>query len=152
MDGQLRQSSRKSGVASLAKTDDKNVGAVRRVRVALIHVQPSIASIGHIRSVNCESKACKVWCERLPWFWRSYGEEPIGKNTTFWRPLERNHPVLTPTRNNWLESGQVLAKHRRRERATPGKVARFEFRGAHCAHGPSHGARTDHFQSLRFSG
>jgi predicted nucleic acid-binding protein len=24
--------------------------------------------------------------------------------------LERNHPILTPTANNWLESGQILAK------------------------------------------
>ena len=24
--------------------------------------------------------------------------------------LERNHPILTPTRNNWLESGQILSR------------------------------------------
>jgi predicted nucleic acid-binding protein len=24
--------------------------------------------------------------------------------------LERNHPIYTPTENNWLESGQILAK------------------------------------------
>jgi predicted nucleic acid-binding protein len=30
----------------------------------------------------------------------------------FLRALGRNHPVLTPTENNWLESGQILAKMR----------------------------------------
>lgn len=28
------------------------------------------------------------------------------------RELERNHPVLTPSRNNWIESGQILARMR----------------------------------------
>jgi predicted nucleic acid-binding protein len=28
----------------------------------------------------------------------------------FLRTLERNHPTLTPTQNNWLESGQILAR------------------------------------------
>jgi len=30
----------------------------------------------------------------------------------FLRTLGRNHPVLTPTENNWLESGQILGKMR----------------------------------------
>jgi len=30
----------------------------------------------------------------------------------FLRTLERNHPVLTPTTNNWLESGQIIAEIR----------------------------------------
>jgi predicted nucleic acid-binding protein len=30
----------------------------------------------------------------------------------FLRTLERNHPILIPTQNNWLESGQILAKIR----------------------------------------
>ena len=28
----------------------------------------------------------------------------------FLRALERNHPILTPTEENWLESGQILGK------------------------------------------
>jgi len=28
----------------------------------------------------------------------------------FLRALERNHPILTPTEKNWLESGQILGK------------------------------------------
>ena len=30
----------------------------------------------------------------------------------FVRALERSHPILTPTQNNWIESGQILAKVR----------------------------------------
>jgi predicted nucleic acid-binding protein len=28
----------------------------------------------------------------------------------FLRALERNHPILTPTEKNWLESGRILAE------------------------------------------
>jgi predicted nucleic acid-binding protein len=28
----------------------------------------------------------------------------------FLRALQRNHPILTPTENHWLESGQILGK------------------------------------------
>src|ERR1700680_4015472 len=30
----------------------------------------------------------------------------------FLRTLARNHPILTPTQRNWLESGEILAKIR----------------------------------------
>lgn len=36
----------------------------------------------------------------------------------FLRALCKNHPILTPTEGNWLESGQILARLRS-ERATP---------------------------------
>ena len=28
----------------------------------------------------------------------------------FLRALERNHPILTPTQKNWIDSGQILGK------------------------------------------
>src|SRR5215475_6173294 len=28
----------------------------------------------------------------------------------FIRALERNHPILTPTQKNWIDSGQILGK------------------------------------------
>jgi predicted nucleic acid-binding protein len=31
---------------------------------------------------------------------------------TFLRALARNHPILTPTQKDWLESGEILAKIR----------------------------------------
>ena len=39
--------------------------------------------------------------------WRA-ATKPAERN--FLRSLGRNHPVLTPTERNWLESGQILAK------------------------------------------
>jgi predicted nucleic acid-binding protein len=34
----------------------------------------------------------------------------------FLRSLARNHPILTPTQENWLESGEILVPHSRRSR------------------------------------
>jgi predicted nucleic acid-binding protein len=39
--------------------------------------------------------------------WRG-ATKPVERD--FLRELERNHPVLTPTERNWLDSGQVLGK------------------------------------------
>jgi predicted nucleic acid-binding protein len=38
------------------------------------------------------------------------------------RTLERNYPALTPTKNNWLESGLLLAKMRAEKGFTPAKL------------------------------
>ncbi|MFZ1053821.1 MAG: type II toxin-antitoxin system VapC family toxin [Candidatus Sulfotelmatobacter sp.] len=43
------------------------------------------------------------------------------------RVLGRNHPILTPTEKNWLESGQILADIRAARGLTPGKL-----RDLHC--------------------
>lgn len=45
----------------------------------------------------------------------------------FLRTLERNHPVLTPTKQNWLDSGQVLTKIRSETGFTPEKVRSLHF-------------------------
>lgn len=45
----------------------------------------------------------------------------------FLRALARNHPILTPTENNWLESGQILAKMRSDLGLTPDKVRNLHF-------------------------
>ena len=39
--------------------------------------------------------------------WRGVSS-PIDRKTV--QALERNHPMLTPTEKNWLESGQILAE------------------------------------------
>jgi predicted nucleic acid-binding protein len=41
--------------------------------------------------------------------WRGATRAP---EREFLRTLGRNHPILTPTEKNWLESGQVLGKIR----------------------------------------
>jgi predicted nucleic acid-binding protein len=43
------------------------------------------------------------------------------------RTLEKNYPILTPTRNNWLESGLLLAKMREEKGLDPGKLRELHF-------------------------
>jgi predicted nucleic acid-binding protein len=45
----------------------------------------------------------------------------------FLRSLEKNHPILTPTKKNWLESGQVLSKLRALKGFTPEKLRDLHF-------------------------
>lgn len=45
----------------------------------------------------------------------------------FLRAVGRNHPILTPTENNWLESGQMLAKIRADRRLLAEKVRDLHF-------------------------
>jgi predicted nucleic acid-binding protein len=45
----------------------------------------------------------------------------------FLRNLERNHPILTPTTTNWLESGRLLGKIRRDLGFSPGKLRDLHF-------------------------
>jgi predicted nucleic acid-binding protein len=45
----------------------------------------------------------------------------------FLRALEKNHPVLTPTTKNWLESGQILGKIYADKGFTPGKLRDLHF-------------------------
>lgn len=45
----------------------------------------------------------------------------------FLEALQKNHPVLSPTRNNWLESGQILARMHQGRGLTPGKLRDLHF-------------------------
>src|SRR5271169_6202199 len=45
----------------------------------------------------------------------------------FLRILARNHPLLTPTENNWLESGQILARVHAARGFTPNKLRDLHF-------------------------
>ena len=59
----------------------------------------------------------------------------------FLRTLERNHPVLTPTKKNWIESGQILANIRAHTGFTPGKLRDLHFDVLIALTARSHGAR-----------
>jgi predicted nucleic acid-binding protein len=59
----------------------------------------------------------------------------------FLRALARNHPILTPTRNNWLESGEVLAKIRADRGFEPHKLRDLHFDVLIALTARSHGAR-----------
>ena len=45
----------------------------------------------------------------------------------FLRSMARNHPILTPTQKNWLESGEVLADIRADQGFEPHKLRDLHF-------------------------
>jgi predicted nucleic acid-binding protein len=55
--------------------------------------------------------------------------------------LERNHPVLTPTQSNWLESGQLLGKIRANVGFTREKLRDLHFDVMIALTARSYGAR-----------
>ena len=59
----------------------------------------------------------------------------------FLRSLARNHPILTPTEENWLESGEVLAKIRADHGFEPHKLRDLHFDVLIALTARSHGAR-----------
>lgn len=59
----------------------------------------------------------------------------------FLRALEKNHPILTPTERNWLESGQILAKINADKGFTPDKLRDLHFDLLIGLTARSHGAR-----------
>ena len=59
----------------------------------------------------------------------------------FLRALQRNHPVLTPTEKNWLESGQILGKIYADRGFTPAKLRELHFDVLIALTARSYGAR-----------
>jgi len=59
----------------------------------------------------------------------------------FLRTLARNHPVLTPTAENWLESGEILAEIRADRGFEPHKLRDLHFDVLIALTTRSHGAR-----------
>jgi predicted nucleic acid-binding protein len=59
----------------------------------------------------------------------------------FLRSLARRHPILTPTQNNWLESGEILASIRADQDFEPHKLRDLHFDVLIALTARSHGAR-----------
>ncbi len=55
--------------------------------------------------------------------------------------MERNHEILSPTTNNWLESGQILAKIRKDKGFEPHKLRDLHFDVLIALTARTHGAR-----------
>ncbi|MGA3195816.1 MAG: PIN domain-containing protein [Terriglobales bacterium] len=55
--------------------------------------------------------------------------------------LRRNHPMLTPTENNWLESGEILAEIRADRGLAAHKLRDLHFDVLIALTARSHGAR-----------
>jgi predicted nucleic acid-binding protein len=59
----------------------------------------------------------------------------------FLEALARNHPILTPTEKNWLESGQILGKIYARKGFGPDRLRDLHFDVLIALTARSHGAR-----------
>jgi predicted nucleic acid-binding protein len=59
----------------------------------------------------------------------------------FLRALAKNHPILTPTERDWLESGQILGKIHRDHGFPPAKLRDLHFAVLIALTARSHGAR-----------
>jgi predicted nucleic acid-binding protein len=56
--------------------------------------------------------------------WRGATNPAEGK---FLRALQKNHPILAPTRQNWLDSGQLLGQLREDRGFAPEKLRSLHF-------------------------
>ncbi len=70
--------------------------------------------------------------------WRG-ATKPVEK--AFLRELEKNHPVLTPTQKNWLESGEILGRLRAEKGLSAQKLRDLHFDVLIALTVRSHGAR-----------
>jgi predicted nucleic acid-binding protein len=59
----------------------------------------------------------------------------------FLRALAKNHPILTPTKQNWLNSGELLGQVRADRGYTPEKLRNLHFDVLIALTARTHGAR-----------
>ena len=59
----------------------------------------------------------------------------------FLRILTKNHPILTPTERNWIESGEILARIRADRGLAPAKLRDLHFDVLIVLTARAHGAR-----------
>jgi predicted nucleic acid-binding protein len=83
--------------------------------------------------------------------WRGATQAPERKLVA---ALERNHPILTPTEKDWLDSGQLLAKINADRGFDPRKLRELHFDVLIALTVRSHGARLitsnrDDFELIR---
>jgi predicted nucleic acid-binding protein len=57
------------------------------------------------------------------------------------RTLEKNHPALAPSKQNWLDSGELLGQMRQDRGFTPEKLRNLHFDVLIALTARSHGAR-----------
>jgi predicted nucleic acid-binding protein len=63
------------------------------------------------------------------------------KEARFVSEMEKNHSILTPTANNWLESGAILAKMRDDQCFEPRKLRNLHFDVLIALTARTHGVR-----------
>jgi len=92
----------------------------------------------HHRRINSLTGLIRTSSVVLAELWRG-ATEPAEKD--FLHALEKNHPILTPTENNWLESGRLLAQMYTDKGFGPDKLRDLHFNVLIALTARSHGAR-----------
>ena len=92
----------------------------------------------HQRRIQSVTGLIRTSSVVLAELWRGATKPP---EREFLRTLARNHPILTPTEKNWLESGEILQKIRARHGYTPDKLRDLYFDVLIALTARSHGAR-----------
>lgn len=93
---------------------------------------------GHQQRIDCLNCLVRLSSVVLAELWRG-ATEPAERD--FLRALEKNHSILTPTENNWLESGRLLADISADKGFTPHKLRDLHFDVLIALTARSHGAR-----------
>ena len=92
----------------------------------------------HQRRIQSVTGLIRTSSVVLAELWRGATKPP---EREFLRTLARNHPILTPTEKNWLESGEILQKIRASHGYTPDKLRDLHFDVLIALTARSHGAR-----------
>jgi predicted nucleic acid-binding protein len=91
--------------------------------------------LDRILKLECLVRNCVVVLAEL---WRG-ATSPVDRQIL--QALEKNHPILTPTEKNWLESGKILAKIQADNGFDPRKLRELHFDVLIALTARSHGAK-----------
>lgn len=92
----------------------------------------------HQESIESVTGLIRTSSVVLAELWRGAGKPA---ELEFLRTLEKNHPVLTPTEKNWLESGHILGKIYAAKGFSPDELRDLHFDVLIALTARSHGAR-----------
>jgi predicted nucleic acid-binding protein len=91
----------------------------------------------HKAMVNSVAGLIRTSSVVLAELWRGATQD---QELHFLKALERNHPLLTPTKQNWLESGEILSKLIKARGFSPEKLRDLQFDVLIALTARSHGA------------
>jgi predicted nucleic acid-binding protein len=97
-----------------------------------------LRSVRHRRKIESLTGLLRNSSVVLAELWRG-ASRPAERE--FLRALSRNHPILTPTEKNWLESGRMLEAIRSDRGFSPDKLRDLHFDVLIALTARSHGAR-----------
>ena len=92
----------------------------------------------HQERINCITGLIRSSAVVLAELWRG---ATTAAEREFLRVLQRNHPILTPTEKNWLESGELLGKIRAEKKLAAGQLRDLHFDMLIALTARSYGAR-----------